>query len=182
MASLTRWTSVWVSSGSWWCRWKPGMLQSMGLQNQTLVSNWTEDLFCIVSVYSYHFFLISSVIICFKQWSLEKKLTSFCPIQTMVYSGKRLKYAKFPFISLSVHFPVPSNFFISYSLHLFTALILNITQLYFDNPTITVLPFSKVFSNYTITVSIYFLLFKWICFILQLKRITDMYLKEAIKG
>ena len=144
MASLTRWTSVWVSSGSWWCRWKPGVLQSMGLQNQTLVSNWTEDLFCIVSVYSYHFFLISSVIICFKQWSLEKKLTSFCPIQTMVYSGKRLKYAKFPFISLSVHFHVPSNFIISYSLHLFTALILNITQLYFDNPTITVL-FPKFF-------------------------------------
>ena len=32
MASPTRWTWVWVSSGSWWWTGKPGMLQSMGLQ------------------------------------------------------------------------------------------------------------------------------------------------------
>ena len=32
MASLTRWTWVWVSSGSWWWIGKPGMLQSMGSQ------------------------------------------------------------------------------------------------------------------------------------------------------
>ena len=30
MASLTRWTWVWVSSGSWWWTGKPGKLQSMG--------------------------------------------------------------------------------------------------------------------------------------------------------
>ena len=30
MASLTRWTWVWASSGSWWWTGKPGMLQSMG--------------------------------------------------------------------------------------------------------------------------------------------------------
>ena len=30
MASPTRWTWVWVSSGSWWWTGKPGMLQSMG--------------------------------------------------------------------------------------------------------------------------------------------------------
>ena len=29
MASLTQWTWVWVSSGSWWWTGKPGMLQSM---------------------------------------------------------------------------------------------------------------------------------------------------------
>ena len=33
MVSLTQWTRVWVSSGSWWWTGKPGMLQSMGLQN-----------------------------------------------------------------------------------------------------------------------------------------------------
>ena len=33
---------VWVSSGSWWCTGKPGMLQSMGSQNQTWLSNWIE--------------------------------------------------------------------------------------------------------------------------------------------
>ena len=42
MASLTRWTWVLVSSGSWWRTGKPGMLQSMGSQSQTRLSNWTE--------------------------------------------------------------------------------------------------------------------------------------------
>ena len=32
MASLTRWTRVWASSGSWWWTGKPDMLQSMRLQ------------------------------------------------------------------------------------------------------------------------------------------------------
>ena len=42
MASPTWWTWVWVSSGSWWWIGKPGMLQSMGSQSQTRLSNWTE--------------------------------------------------------------------------------------------------------------------------------------------
>ena len=41
-ASLTRWTRVWVSSRSWWWTGKSGVLQSMGLQSQTWLSNWTE--------------------------------------------------------------------------------------------------------------------------------------------
>ena len=32
MASLTQWTWVWVSSGSWWWTRRPGMLLSMGSQ------------------------------------------------------------------------------------------------------------------------------------------------------
>ena len=32
IASLTRWTWVWGSSGNWWWTGKPGVLQSMGLQ------------------------------------------------------------------------------------------------------------------------------------------------------
>ena len=32
MASPTRWTWVWASSGRWWRTGKPGVLQSMGLQ------------------------------------------------------------------------------------------------------------------------------------------------------
>jgi len=41
MASLTQWTWVWVSSGSW--RWigKPGVLQSMG--SQRVRHNWETD-------------------------------------------------------------------------------------------------------------------------------------------
>ena len=42
MASLTQWTWVWASSGRWGRTWKPGMLQSMGLQTRTWLSDWTE--------------------------------------------------------------------------------------------------------------------------------------------
>ena len=46
VASLTRWTWVWASSGSWWWTGKPGMLQSMGLQRVRHLwvteLNWTE--------------------------------------------------------------------------------------------------------------------------------------------
>ena len=42
MASLTQWTWVWASSGSWWWTGKPGMLQSMGSQSRTPLNAWTE--------------------------------------------------------------------------------------------------------------------------------------------
>ena len=42
MASPTRWTWVWVSSGSWWWTGKPGLLQFMGLHRvrQDWVTDW----------------------------------------------------------------------------------------------------------------------------------------------
>ena len=42
MASPTRWTWVWASSGSWWWTGKPGMLQSMGLQG--VGHDWATEL------------------------------------------------------------------------------------------------------------------------------------------
>ena len=46
MASWTRWTWVWVNSGSWWCRGRPGVLWFMGLQrvghDWATELNWTE--------------------------------------------------------------------------------------------------------------------------------------------
>ena len=42
MASPTRWSWVWVNSGSWWCTGKPAMLWFMGLQSQSRLSDWTE--------------------------------------------------------------------------------------------------------------------------------------------
>ena len=39
MASLTQWTQVWASSGSWWWTGKPGMLQST--KSWTQLSSWT---------------------------------------------------------------------------------------------------------------------------------------------
>jgi len=42
MASLTQWTWVWVSSGSWWWTGKPGVVQSMGLQR--VRHHWATEL------------------------------------------------------------------------------------------------------------------------------------------
>ena len=42
MASLTRNTWVWASSGSWWWTGKPGMLQSMGQQSRAWLRDWAE--------------------------------------------------------------------------------------------------------------------------------------------
>ena len=42
MASSTWWTWVWVNSRSWWWTGRPDVLQSMGWQSRTWLSNWTE--------------------------------------------------------------------------------------------------------------------------------------------
>ena len=46
MASLTRWTWVWVNSGSWWWTGRPAVLRFMGSQrvghDWTTELNWTE--------------------------------------------------------------------------------------------------------------------------------------------
>ena len=42
MASLTRWTWVWVNSGSWWWTGRPGVLQFMG--SQRVAHDWGTDL------------------------------------------------------------------------------------------------------------------------------------------
>ena len=39
MASPTQWTWVWANSGSWWWTGRPGMLQCMGSQSRTRLSN-----------------------------------------------------------------------------------------------------------------------------------------------
>ena len=48
MASPTRWTWVWVTSGSWWWTGRPGVLQFMGSQrvghDWATELNWTETL------------------------------------------------------------------------------------------------------------------------------------------
>ena len=42
MASLTRWTWVWVNSGSWWRTGRPGVLQFIG--SQRVRYDWATDL------------------------------------------------------------------------------------------------------------------------------------------
>ena len=41
MATPTQWTWVWASSGRWWRTGQSGVLQSMGLQSWTRLSDWT---------------------------------------------------------------------------------------------------------------------------------------------
>ena len=43
MASLTLWTWVWASFGRWWWIGKPVLLQSMGFQSQTQLSDLTTS-------------------------------------------------------------------------------------------------------------------------------------------
>ena len=46
VASLTRWTWIWVNSGSWWWTGRPGVLRFMGLQrvghDWATELNWTD--------------------------------------------------------------------------------------------------------------------------------------------
>ena len=71
MASPTLWTSVWVSSGSWWCTGSPGVLQSMGLQK--VGHNWVTELnWAYVSYVSP---LIKNKIQCLTDISSDMKLT-----------------------------------------------------------------------------------------------------------
>ena len=42
MASLTRWTWVWINSGSWWWTGRPGVLWFMG--SQRVGHDWATDL------------------------------------------------------------------------------------------------------------------------------------------
>jgi len=43
MASVTRWTWVWMNSGSWWWTGRPGMLRFMGLQR--VRHDWATELY-----------------------------------------------------------------------------------------------------------------------------------------
>jgi len=43
MAPPTQWTWVWAIPESWWWTGKPGVLQSMGLQSRTCLSNLSND-------------------------------------------------------------------------------------------------------------------------------------------
>ena len=53
MASPTQWTWIWVNSRSSWWTGRPGVLQSMGSQSQTPLSDWTELNFISLSVENY---------------------------------------------------------------------------------------------------------------------------------
>ena len=78
MASPTRWTWVWPSSGRWWRTGKPGVLWSMG--SQRVGHDWaTEQQEYLTTYNTLRYFLFSSVlsigyqcIPCWLWYSLEK--------------------------------------------------------------------------------------------------------------
>ena len=71
MASLTWWTWVWVNSGSWWWTGMPGVLQSMGSQSRTQLSDWTE----LIPLY------MNKLFPAFIQTTMEEKLNvPFLPV------------------------------------------------------------------------------------------------------
>ena len=65
---LTRWTRVWVSSGSWWWTGKPGVLWFMGLQrvghNCVTELSWTDrcSILKIYDNYSYYLWSVLNVL------------------------------------------------------------------------------------------------------------------------
>ena len=60
-------TWIWANSGSWWWTGKPGVLQSMGSQSQTWLSNWSEVNWCI-HIYNTKIYLQFSSVISKKKW------------------------------------------------------------------------------------------------------------------
>ena len=88
MASLTQWTWVWVNSRSWWWTGKPDVLQSIGSQSRTWLSDWTE--LCELSFHD--FYLFNSGLLVFS--SLD------CQVHVLKISSSKLWFA---FNSLSVY-------------------------------------------------------------------------------
>ena len=58
VASPTRWTWAWASSGSWWWTGKPGVLQSMGSQREG--HKWVTELNCTARRYPHEEAMIFS--------------------------------------------------------------------------------------------------------------------------
>ena len=83
MASPTRWTWVWGSSGSWWQTGKPGVLQSMGLQRVgydwvTEMNYQSTGVFFPISLY----FIPSAPFPCQSIQMGQKQ--KFCPNQKVI--------------------------------------------------------------------------------------------------
>ena len=69
MASPTRWTWVWVNSGSWWWRRRPGMLRAIHevAKSWTWLSDWSSEqsaLFCLTpkNLSDHFYFLLSPTV------------------------------------------------------------------------------------------------------------------------
>ena len=84
-ASLTWWTWVWASYRS--CSWigKPGMLQSMELQSQTQLTNWTE------STWGGSSFSVTSYSFSYCSWGSQGKNTGVV-YHSLLQNGAQLNF------------------------------------------------------------------------------------------
>ena len=103
VASLTRWTWVWVNSGSWWGTGRPGVLRFMGSprvrHNWVAELNWTERYwmmgFCLASTwkiqgikcFSQHLIQDLNKRCLHFQSSLEQKICECFPEWVVGYKG-----------------------------------------------------------------------------------------------
>ena len=87
MASLTRWTWVWVNSGSWWWTGRPCVLRFMG--SQRVGHDWETNLIWYIYIWLNHF------AVCLKQ-------AQHCKANFLVAnSDSTLQHARLPCPSLS---------------------------------------------------------------------------------
>ena len=130
MASLTRWTLVWVNSRRWWWTGRPGMLRFMG--SQRVGHDWVTELNWTVStnlrsLKQHHLSAQSSVGL--SAWDLTKLMPG-C-LLTAPYLGFGVLFQvtptvdriQFPYqllLGASLSLLKPSHFFSSDSLHLHT--------------------------------------------------------------
>ena len=76
MASLTRWTWVWVNSGSWWWTGRPGVLRVMG--SQRVGHDWaTEPIWHMSNHHVLHLELETMLYVNYISVKLEKTKTNF---------------------------------------------------------------------------------------------------------
>ena len=89
MASLTRWTWVWVNSGSWWWTGRPGALRFMG--SQRVRHNWVTELNWTELKYKNINFIIFIISLIHVLTFFEFYFIIFFPYST---SGKRVRRTK----------------------------------------------------------------------------------------
>ena len=98
MASLTRWTWVWVNSGSWWWTGRPGVLWFMG--SQRVRHDWVTEL---------------NWLKWFQVWPVETTITAWVSV-TYPVSPQVLPCFDEPKFTLSALLVSPNSFNNSYNL------------------------------------------------------------------
>ena len=111
MASLTRWTWVWVNSGSWWWTGRPGMLWFMG--SKRVGHDWATELIqCFDSLIlfnkcrsAYNTFIMIETLKMFSLWIFYNKYVVNCKLFFFFYhfSSQGPSFSHLSIFLLSIH-------------------------------------------------------------------------------